>query len=87
MDKAVIIFQPVSSSLDIEPSILVDGHKLKVIDKFIYLGSTINKYCTPQDEISVHAKNSADAFTALNVWSKRGLKCSKIAVYNACVVA
>lgn len=37
LDKTVDIFQPPLGSPYIRPSIFVDGHKLKSVDKFIYL--------------------------------------------------
>ena len=50
LDKTVVMFQPAPGTVYIEPSIYTDGKKLKVVDKFTYLGSTINCYCSLDDE-------------------------------------
>ena len=69
--------------------ICTDGKKLKVVDKFTYLGSTINRFCSLDDEIALRLKKATGAFSALKhrVWSQRGLKKStKLVVYSACVL-
>ena len=55
--------------------------KLKVVDKFTYLGSTINRFCSLDDEIALRLKKATGAFSALKhrVWSQRGLKKSTTA--------
>ena len=80
LDKALVMFQPASGTAYIEPSIYTDGKKLKVVDKFTYLGSTINRFCSldEQWELSSTLKDC--------VWSQRGLKSTKLEVYNACVL-
>ena len=70
----------------VEPSIYTDGKKLKVVDKFTYLGSTINRFCSLDDEIALRLRKATGAFSALKhrVWLQRGLKKStKLEVYNA----
>ena len=62
---------------------------MKVVDKFTYLGSTINRFCSLDDEIALRLKKATGAFSALKhrVWSQRELKKStKLEVYNACVL-
>lgn len=59
------MFQPALSSHYIKPSILMDDHKLKVVDKFICLECTINRCCTLDVEISVCVKKATDVFTTL----------------------
>ena len=73
----------------VEPSVYIDGKKLKVVDKFTYLGSTINRFCSLGNEIALRLEKAAGAFSALKdrVWLQRGLKkTTKLEVYNACVL-
>ena len=73
----------------VEPSVYIDGKKLKVVDKFTYLGSTINRFCSLGSEIALRLEKAAGAFSALKdrVWLQRGLKkTTKLEVYNACVL-
>ena len=39
--KTVVMFQPTRGTVYVETSIYTDGKKLKVVEKFTYLGSTI----------------------------------------------
>ena len=89
LDKTVVMFQPAPGTVYVDPSIYTDGKKLKVVDKFTYLGSTINRFCSLDDEIAICLKKATGAFSALKhrVWSHTGLKkTSKLEVYNACVL-
>lgn len=61
----MVTFQPAPGSLYIKPSIFVGGHKLKVTDKFTYLGGTIKRHYTLDDEVHDHLKEAADAFATL----------------------
>ena len=71
LDKTVVMFQPAPGTVYVEPSIYTDGKKLKVVDKFTYLGSTINRLCSLDDEIALRLKKATGAFSALKhrVWS------------------
>lgn len=42
LDKIVVMFQPDPGSTYIKQSINVDSHKLKMVDKFPYIASTID---------------------------------------------
>ena len=87
LDKTVVMSQPAPGTVYVEPSIYTDGKKLKVVDKFTYLGSTINRFCSLDDEIALRLKKATGVFSSLCVWSQRGLKKStKLEVYNACVL-
>ena len=62
---------------------------LKVVDRFTYMSSTINRFCSLDDEIALPLKKATGAFSAVThrVWSQRGLKTStKLEVHNACVL-
>ena len=71
LDKTVVMFQPAPGTVYVEPSIYIDGKELKVIDKFTYLGSTINRFCSLDDKIASRLKKATGAFSALKdcVWS------------------
>ena len=45
LGRTVVMFQPASGTVYVEPSIYTNGKKLKVVDKCTYLGSTINRFC------------------------------------------
>lgn len=61
------MFQPAPGSHYIKPSILMDDHKLKVVDKFTCLECTINRCCTLDD-----VKKATDVFTTLKKKKKDG---------------
>ena len=65
LDKTVVMFQPAPGVPYTAPSIYVDGVKLKVVEKFTYLGSVLNRHCSLDDEISLRIKSASDAFYAL----------------------
>lgn len=60
LDKTLIASQPAPDS----PTIFVDGYKVKMVDKFTYLGHTIDTAHLYR-EISAHVKKSTDVFTDL----------------------
>ena len=89
LDKTVVMFQPAPGVPYTAPSIYVDGVKLKVVEKFTYLGSVLNRHCSLDDEISLRIKSASDAFYALQdrVWTRRNIKNdTKVAVYKTCVL-
>ena len=75
LDKTVVMFQPASGTVYVEPFIYTDGKKLKVVDKFTHLGGTIYRFCSLDDEIVLRLKKETGAFSALKhrVWPQRGL--------------
>lgn len=66
-----------------EPSIYVGNKNLKVVDRFIYLGSTINRFCSFDDVIASRLKKGNGRFLCLDsVWLKMELeKSTKHEVY------
>ena len=67
LDKTVVMFQPAPGTVYVEPSIYTDGKKLKVVDKITYLGSTIKRFCSLDDEIAFRLKKSNGRF----LWPER----------------
>lgn len=81
------MFQLSLSTPYITPLIFMDVHKLKVVNKFTYVGSNINRHCNLEIAIFAHVKKATDAFADQKdrVWSKKGVKCRKMAIYTAWV--
>ena len=89
LKKTVVMFQPAPGKLYSEPNIYVCGKRLSVVDKFVYLGSTLNRVCTLDDEITHRLKRASVAFGSLEhrLWAQRGITMeTKLKVYNACVL-
>lgn len=76
LDKTVVMFQPDPGKKYIEPSIYVDGHRLKIVDSFVYLGSTLNHHCSLDDGKHFGLKKASDTFASLKdrVWSQKCIK-------------
>ena len=72
-----------------EPTITVNGQKLKVVDKFTYLGSTFSRAVHIDDEVTTRIAKASVAFGRLraNVWEHNGMKLdTKLKVYKAVVL-
>ena len=59
-----------------EPTITVNEHNLKVVDKFTYLGSTHSRAVHIDDEVTARIAKASMAFGRLraNVWERNGIK-------------
>ena len=67
----------------------MNGQKLKVVDKFTYLGSTLSRAVHIDDEVTVRIAKASVAFQRLsaNVWEQNGIKLdTKLKVYKAVVL-
>lgn len=58
-------------------SVYVDGSRLGVVDKFVYLGSILNRHCSLDGEIALRVKRPAMHLQHIHVWSQRGIKTDK----------
>ena len=67
LNKTVVMFQPAPGTVYVEPSIYTDGKKLKIVDKFTYLGSTINRFCSLDDEIALRLKKQREPSLPWNI--------------------
>ena len=79
--KRRVVRQPAPGKPYNEPTITVNGQKLKVVDEFTYLGSTLSKAVHIDDEVTARI-----AFGRLrtNVWEGNGMKPdSKLEVYKS----
>ena len=67
-----------------EPTITVKGQKLKVVDKFTYMGSTLSRAVHIDDEVTARIAKASVAFGRLraNVWELD----TKLKVYKAVVL-
>ena len=87
--KTVIMYQPAPGKTYTEPNILVYGQRLKIVDQFVYLGSTLSQDGSLDNEISLRLEKATKSFGQLEkkVWSQRGMKVhTKLGVYQACVL-
>ena len=87
--KTKVMFTPAPGIPYSEPNITVDGVRLGVVDKFVYLGSTISKTGSLDEEINLRIQKASISFGKLHerVWSQHNISlATKLEVYNACVL-
>ena len=87
--KTEVMLQPSPGKEYTEPTILVHGEKLKVVDKFTYLGSTLSGSVFIVDEINCRIAKASASFgkLRLNVWERREVRLeTKLKVYKAVVM-
>ena len=60
--KTEVVHQPAPGKPYDEPTITVNGHKLKVVDKFTYLGSTLSRAMHIDDEATARIAKASVAF-------------------------
>ena len=73
--KTMILQSAQTGKLYNEPAITVNGQKLKVVDKFIYLGSTLSRAVHIDDEVTAKIAKVSVAFERIraNVWERNGI--------------
>ena len=87
--KTEVLHQPAPATPYVEPNITVNGQKLAVTDKFVYIGSTLSRSVNIDEEVSYRIARASAAFGRLRdtVWERRGLtKETKLKVYQAVVL-
>ena len=75
---------------DHPPTITIDGHELKAVDDFTYLGSTISSSLTLEAEISSRIAKAAAVMSKLHqrLWNNPSLTVkTKLRVCQACVLS
>ena len=74
--KTEAVQQPAPGKPYNEPTITVNGEKLKAVDKFTYLGSTLCRAAHIDDEVTARIAKASVAFGRLraNVWERNGIK-------------
>ena len=84
-----VVHQPAPGKAYNEPTITVNGQKLKVVDKFTYLGSILSRAVHIDDEVTARIAKASVAFGRLraNVWERNEIKMdTKLKVYKAMVL-
>lgn len=87
--KTEVLHQPAPGEDYLEPSITVNGQKLRNVDRFTYLGSTLSQAVHIDDEVYTRIAKASVAFGRLrsNVWDRRGIRlATKLKVYAAVVL-
>ena len=63
--KTEVLHQPAPATPYVEPNITVNGQKLAVTDKFVYLGSTLSRSVNIDEEVSYRIARASAAFGRL----------------------
>ena len=84
-----VMHQPGPEKPYCEPNITIQGQRLKVIEKFTYLGSTLTESIVMDDEVNTRLEKSSATFGRLkrNEQNRRGItEATKIMVCRAVVL-
>ena len=87
--KTEVMFQPAPGNQYHKPQIKVNGQTLQATETFTYLGSTLSRTATIDDEINNRISKASCAFGRLRkkVWERRGISLeTKLKVYRAVVL-
>ena len=87
--KTEVLHQPAPGKPYTKPDITINGQKLNAVDKFTYLGSTLSRNMTIDDEVNLRLAKASAAFGRLNanVWTRRGIRLeTKLKVYQAVIL-
>ena len=63
--KTELVYHPAPEKPHSEPTITVNGQRLQVVDKFIYLGSTLSRAVHTDDEFTSRIAQARAAFGRL----------------------
>ena len=74
--KTEVVNQPAPGKPFMEPTITVKGQLLQVVNKFIYLGSTLSRVVYIDDEVNVRIAKASTAFGRLrgSIWDQSDTK-------------
>ena len=87
--KTEVVHQPAPGKPCSEPTITLNGQKLQVVDKFIYLGSTLSRAVHIDNEVTARTAKASVAFDRLrtNFWERNEIRIdTKLKVYKAVVL-
>ena len=87
--KTEVLFQPAPGNQHTDPDITVNGQHLNSVERFTYLGSTLSRNVTIDDEVNTRLAKASVAFGRLHksVWNRRGITTeTKVKVYRAVVL-
>ena len=65
MKKTEVVYQPAPAKPYKEPTIIVKGQRLQVVDMFNYLGSTLSRVVHIDDEVNARIAKASAAFGRL----------------------
>ena len=88
--KTKVMFTPSPGEPYMEPNIFVNGQRLEVVDSFVYLGSTLSRDGSLDEEINTRISKASQSFGRLEkrVWSNTDLHLkTKLDVYVSCVLS
>ena len=70
IEKTEVVYQPASETPYKEPTITVNGQRLQVVDKFIYLGSTLSRVVHTDYEVNARIAQATSEFGRLSgrIW-------------------
>ena len=70
--KTEVVYQPAPGKPYKEPTITVKGQRLQVVDKIIYLGSTLSRVVHIDDEVNARIAKASAAFGRLrgSIWPR-----------------
>ena len=87
--KTEVVHQPAPGKPYNKPNVSLNGQKLKVVDKFTYLGSTLSRAVHIDDKGTARIAKASVDFGRLsaNVWERNGIKLeTNLKVYKALVL-
>ena len=87
--KTEVVYQPAPGKPFKEPTITVKGHRLQVVDKFTYLGSTLSRVVHIDDKVNARIAKASAAFGRLHgsIWDRSGIRLdTKLNVYRSVVL-
>lgn len=89
LKKTEVLFQPAPGHPYTDAEIKIDNQTLTPCEKFTYLGSTLSKLATIDEEVSLRISRASVSFGRLRsrVWDRRGISLTtKLKVYRAVVL-
>ncbi|KAI8513702.1 hypothetical protein Bbelb_080260 [Branchiostoma belcheri] len=87
--KTEVLHLPAPGKPYVEPTIAVKDTKLNAVNRFTYLGSTLNQHANIDDEVNSRIAKASAAFGRLHdsVWNRSGIRMeTKLKVYKAIVL-
>ena len=89
VNKTLVMYQPALNKRFEDPAIFVYGKRLKFVDHFVYLVSTLSQEKSLDWEISISLQKGTRSFAVLEkrAWSQRVIKIStKLGINIVCVL-
>ena len=87
--KRQVMHQPPPGKSYVEPNITIKGQRLKVVEKFTFLGSSLTKSIILDDDVNIRLTkaSAANGWFNRNMWNQRGTsEATKNKVYRAVVL-